>query len=301
MRMLTIVLWIPFLFACNGSLDSADSSVDADGAHDDGGPSGGCEEIACTPGTECVNGQCVPVDGCHDIVCVNPGERCIDGRCVAGAADEDGDGYTAAEDCDDDDPAVNPGREELCNAVDDDCSGDIDEAFDTDGDGYTSCGSGGPADCNDDDPAVHPEASESCNGRDDDCDGAIDEDAAGVGDICGTDEGDCSTGSKVCRSGSLLCEGNQGPRTELCDGSDRDCDGARSCADSDCNQAACSATGLCFDGVCATPCETHNDGSVSCATLCGWCRGSCRGALLDSGEFESCSFSGARMWCYCVF
>ncbi|HJN73780.1 MAG TPA: MopE-related protein [Myxococcota bacterium] len=72
--------------------------------------------------------------------------------------DEDGDGYGAAEDCDDGDEAVNPGADELCNDLDDDCD-------DSDGD-------------------VNPGASESCNGTDDDCDGDVDEGLLGSGSDC---------------------------------------------------------------------------------------------------------------------
>lgn len=51
-------------------------------------------------------------------------------------ADVDGDGYVSAgccfgatcgDDCDDDDGAVNPGAAEICNGVDDDCSGAVDD------------------------------------------------------------------------------------------------------------------------------------------------------------------------------
>jgi hypothetical protein len=41
--------------------------------------------------------------------------------------DEDGDGYSAAEDCDDTDPLVYPDALEICNAVDDNCDSQIDE------------------------------------------------------------------------------------------------------------------------------------------------------------------------------
>ncbi|MEZ4321554.1 MAG: putative metal-binding motif-containing protein [Myxococcota bacterium] len=96
-------------------------------------------------------------------------------------------------DCDDSALGVNPDQLELCNGVDDDCDGAIDEDPadgtagypDADGDGFGASGmlqvdctgtllqQGG--DCDDGDPLVNPEASEVCNGVDDDCDGATDD------------------------------------------------------------------------------------------------------------------------------
>ncbi len=73
-------------------------------------------------------------------------------------------------DCDDDDDAVSPAAPEVCNGLDDDCNGEIDEGFDLDQDGHLSqsCPTGG--DCDDDDPLVHPEAEEICeDGVDNDC------------------------------------------------------------------------------------------------------------------------------------
>ncbi len=102
----------------------------------------------------------------------------------------------AGGDCDDSDEAVNPSASELCNDVDDDCDGVVDDAP-VDGDTYyadldndtfgdfnnatTSCGlsagvSNDGTDCDDSDPDVSPAASEVCgNGIDDDCDGGVDE------------------------------------------------------------------------------------------------------------------------------
>jgi hypothetical protein len=101
--------------------------------------------------------------------------------------DTDGDGYgdlyVSAEDCavpsgyvidntdcDDDDADTYPGAVELCDGVDNNCDGQIDEGFDGDGDGYTVCS----GDCDDADPAVNPGVEEiGNNGVDDNCDGTI--------------------------------------------------------------------------------------------------------------------------------
>jgi len=64
-----------------------------------------------------------------------------------------------------------PPQPEVCNFVDDDCNGVVDNGFDQDGDGYTTCG----GDCADNAPLVHPGAVEIFNGVDDDCNGLIDD------------------------------------------------------------------------------------------------------------------------------
>ena len=60
-------------------------------------------------------------------------------------ADNDGDRYTWGEDCDDDNNQINPGEVEVCDGVDNDCDGVIDEEdaidaggwwLDDDGDDY---------------------------------------------------------------------------------------------------------------------------------------------------------------------
>ena len=124
---------------------------------------------------------------------------------------------------------------ESCNSEDDDCDGQIDEGNPEGGGGCNTgqCGvcssgtlhcSGGSLQCQ----ASHGGSGETCNGQDDDCDCQIDEGDPGGGASCNTGElGTCAAGTIHCVNGSLQCQRNQGPSTEVCgDGVDNDCDGS---------------------------------------------------------------------------
>jgi len=112
--------------------------------------------------------------------------------------DADGDGYPASADCDDNDPTAYPGAEEVCDAADNNCDGDVDEGLtetwypDVDGDGYGASASpieacdqpvgstSDGSDCDDSDPDTNPDGVEVCDGVDNDCNGDTDgEDALG--------------------------------------------------------------------------------------------------------------------------
>ncbi len=105
-----------------------------------------------------------------------------DGGAVTSCASPDG--YVSQNgDCDDSDAGVNPAAtEEVCNGVDEDCSGMTNDHPDQDGDGYDICAPEVPSsdglevDCDDASSQTYPGASESCDEVDNDCDGVVDED-----------------------------------------------------------------------------------------------------------------------------
>jgi hypothetical protein len=95
--------------------------------------------------------------------------------CPPPEEDADGDCHSPPEDCDDNDPYVYPGADEVpYDGKDNDCAGDGD-LTDWDGDGYDGEAVGGD-DCNDGNPEIHPDAEETCqnkyDGVDADCDGS---------------------------------------------------------------------------------------------------------------------------------
>ena len=140
-------------------------------------------------------------------------------------ADKDSDGYGApaspslacdqpsgsvadGTDCDDLEPDVNPGATEVCDEVDNDCDGSIDEESavdadtwyqDDDDDGYGVTGTSTisctqptgyaalPEDCDDSNPQSNPGAFERCDGEDNDCDDAVDEHSY-ADDFSGTED-----------------------------------------------------------------------------------------------------------------
>ena len=292
---------------CNGIDD------DCDGDTDEGNPEAGrlCGESrgTCEPGREqCMGGSlvCVGAIGATDEVCNGLDDDCD------GTVDDGNPGGGGA--CGETEGACEAGtltctggvllcgggvlpRGEICNGLDDDCDGMVDE---NNPGGGASCGSDvgrcrpgtqqcvmGALVCQ----GALEGTSESCNALDDDCDGSIDEGNPGGGAACGETTGECAAGALACRSGSLVCEGATLPAAETCNTRDDDCD---------------TRVDEAFDlqrdprncGVCGRTCSAAN--ATSTCTM-GTCRvASCASGFVDldgmpgNGCEYACSFRGAE-------
>ena len=210
---------------CDGIIDAQDPDIqdaltlygDADG---DGVGGDSFVLLSCVP----VSGYVDTNSDCNDVnpntypdaeeICDGEDNNC-DGAVdedveITFYADDDFDGYGNSEitqdactaplgfvhnalDCDDSLPTTHPGALEICDGVDNNCDGSIDEDavnantyyIDADGDGFggtTSIHSCtlpegytvASLDCDDGNADIHPDALEVCDGSDNNCDGVVD-------------------------------------------------------------------------------------------------------------------------------
>ncbi len=173
-----MTLWL-WAVGCTGGevvledcAEPTDWFVDLDGdGHGTGEARLGCEPLtgfASTDG-DCDDGDPSVHPSASEDPC-DPIDRDCDGE--PGLRDDDSDGATTCDgDCDDGDPAIHPGAEEVCNGVDDDCSGDADQDAvdrsrwyrDDDGDGW---GDGDTETLACDPPTDHVAAAGDCDDTD---------------------------------------------------------------------------------------------------------------------------------------
>ena len=204
---------------------------------------------------------------------VNPDDLDEWWECSTYYRDADGDGYgnpadnfticgayilgyiTESGDCNDNNNLIHPGAPEICNGVDDDCDGAVDEGdvclvtyyCDDDADGYFDVNPDGtcntfnctPAgcsetqgnDCNDSNSLVNPGKPEICgNGIDEDCDGSdvlcgecddSDGDGYGVCPNCNATH-NCTYDGNDCND---TISSMHPTASEICDGMDDNCNG----------------------------------------------------------------------------
>ncbi len=177
-------------------------------------------------------------DNCPNLY--NPDQTDVNHNGIGDACeDKDGDGYPLTVDCDDTNPAIHPGAVEVCNGVDDNCNGQIDEGGDAlcaDTNVCTQDLCGGVLGCQ------HPAVSDGTACNDGNACTQTDTYQAGICTgsnpvICTApnacyDPGTCDTGTGLCSAATPKTNGTA-------------CDDGNACTVGDtCQSGTCTAGGL---------------------------------------------------------
>ena len=243
---------------CDGSVDGADSDCVETWYY--------CDSDSDTYISSLVTGSC-------------PGANCWPSGCQ----------LTSGDDCNDGDSGINPGIEEVCDGIDNNCDDQIDEGLtavyyvDSDSDTYgnpdvsqVSCTQPDNYildgnDCDDNDAAVNPGETEiPYNSIDDDCnEETFDEDLDRDGYTL--TQGDCNDNDNMFYPGA----------TELCDNLDNDCDEQ---VDEDLTRLSSCGVGACAGNIGIETCTSGEWGDDTCDPLEGASDETCDGIDNDCNE-----------------
>jgi hypothetical protein len=205
---------------CDGVTDEGFVDLDQDGIAD------------CVDVDDDGDGVVDDSDNCPTVANGDQSDADKDGKGNLCDPDDDNDGTADELDCAPYNGAIHPGANEVCNGLDDDCSGGVDNDL-----GTTTCGLG-PCEhtvencINGQATQCDPQAGaqvEICDGVDNDCNGDPDNGFV-LGEYCLVGLGECQNeGVTICSSdhSGVVCDAKALPESaEFCDGLDNDCDGA---------------------------------------------------------------------------
>ena len=323
--LLALVLALGAVAGCAVGDDGITPRGDGSPSSFDSGPqidAGRLDSGADPPGT----------DAGPDDVCTPPcngTDQCVAGRCVATGTDVDGDGFPAAVDCDDNDPAVGAAAERDCSSS---CGAGVERCMDG---AWGTCSAPTTCDCTEGTPprsldcAMCGQIRQVCvSGNWVDDGGCMGQGACMPGATetgapcgCGTQRRTCGSncqwgtfecvggGSGQCTPGQtdtmngVAC-GNCGTmtRTRTCNSS--------TCAWNAWQDGTCTGQGVCAPGATRGGCDMGSSGAATtcgvetCTSACSW--GSCQLApgaqcMSNSGtSFQCCTPSGGGAgWQFC--